>query len=596
VLMDIVLKGEMDGVEAAAQIRKRWAIPIIYLTAYTDDATLKRARVTEPFGYIVKPFSERELRANIEMALYKHQVETKLRAIEKWFATSMQHIGDGIITTDAQGTITFMNQVAEVLSGWKSNEAIGRGLNETVSLVSSDRTSLLAPLLPSVTESGPTVEVEGDVILVNQRRNESIPIYLAVTSLRDPNGDAIGAVMVMRGLSDQKRAAQLLRETEERYLQAQKLEAVGLLAGGMAHEFNNLLTVISGYTGILLNKPQMDEAAREHLKGIQEAGQRASQLTRRLLGFSRKQVLESRVVDLNTLVADMGNMLGRLIGEDIILTTTLAQMLGRVKVDPGQMEQVIMNLVVNACDAMPGGGNLSIETANIGLKESLNWEGPELSPGHYVRLTVKDTGCGMSPEVKARIFEPFFTTKNPGSGTGLGLATVCGIVQQSGGHITVESEPGKGATFNIYLPVVEEKILLSEINPGPIPAWPAQETVLAVEDEDLVRGCILHILRGQGYTVLEANGPEEAIRLCEDYEGLIHLLVTDVVMPGMGGGRMAERVTELHPGMKVLYISGYPEDTVVRHGVQETHARFLQKPFTPDTLAHKVRGVLDDGW
>jgi signal transduction histidine kinase/CheY-like chemotaxis protein len=437
------------------------------------------------------------------------------------------------------------------------------------------------------------VEVGGDVLLVNQRRNEKIPIYLAVTSLRDAAGDAIGTVMVMRDLSDQKRAAQLLRETEEQYLQAQKLEAVGLLAGGMAHEFNNLLTVISGYTGILLNRPQIDEAAREHLKGIQEAGERAGQLTRRLLGFSRKQVLESRVVDLNTLVADMENMFSRLIGEDIMLTTTLAPLLGRVKVDPGQMEQVIMNLVVNACDAMPGGGNLSIETANIGLEESLDWEHPEPSPGRYVRLTVKDTGCGMSPEVKARIFEPFFTTKGPGSGTGLGLATVYGIVQQSGGHVAVESEPGKGATFNIYLPVVEEKILPSEINPGPIPVSPAQEKILVVEDEDLVRGCIVNILRGEGYTVLEASGPEEAICLCEDYEGLIHLLVTDVVMPGMGGGRMAERVTELHPGMKVLYISGYPDDTVVRHGVEETHAPFLQKPFAPDTLACKVREVLD---
>jgi signal transduction histidine kinase len=411
--------------------------------------------------------------------------------------------------------------------------------------------------------------------------------------IEETAGDASGAILVMRDISDQKRSLELLREIEERYLQTQKLEAVGLLAGGIAHEFNNLLTVISGYTTLLLNKSQIDQDSRERLEGIELAGERARRLTRRLLSFSRRQVFEAKVVDLNTLVAAMAQMLRQLISEDIVLITSLASALDRVRVDPGQLEQSLMNLVLNARDAMPGGGSLSIETANVGLEESLHLEHLGVLPGRYVRLTVKDTGCGMTQEVKERIFEPFFTTKEPGSGTGLGLATVYGTVQRSQGHLTVESEPGKGTTFNMFLPAVEEEVQPLEINPAPMIALSAQETVLLVEDDDLVRACILQFLQEQGYTVLETGSPEEALIFCKEYRGSIHLLVTDVVMPGMGGHQLAERAIEFRKGMKVLYISGYPSAVAADHGIMESRVPFLQKPFTPGALARKVREVLD---
>jgi PAS domain S-box-containing protein len=458
VLMDIVLKGDMDGIEAAAEIRARFGIPSIYLTAYADEVTLQRAQVTEPFGYIVKPFSERELRANIEMALYKHQAESRLKSVGKWFASSMQQIGDGVIAADAQGNISFMNRVAEVLTGWTYEEAVGRRLDDVVLLFSSGRASRLDPMTSVAAESELVVDVGGDVFLVDQRSNEEIPIYLAVTPIEATAGDASGTMLVMRDISEQKRSLELLREIEERYLQTQKLEAVGLLAGAIAHEFNYLLTVISGYASPLFNKSQIDQDFRERLEGIALAGERARRLTRRLLSFSRRQVFEAKVVDLNTLVADIAQMLRQLISEDIVLITSLASALDRVRVDPGQLEQSLMNLVLNAHDAMLGGGSLTIETANVGLEESLHLEHLGVLPGHYVRVTVKDTGCGMSQEVKERIFEPFFTTKEPGSGTGLGLATVYGTVQRSHGYLTVESEPGIGSAFNIFLPAVAEEI------------------------------------------------------------------------------------------------------------------------------------------
>jgi PAS domain S-box-containing protein len=381
------------------------------------------------------------------------------------------------------------------------------------------------------------------------------------------------------------------RRLEEQILQSQKMEAVGRLAGGIAHDFNNLLTVITGY-GDLLLKGQLDEQARRKAEEVRKAAERAAGLTRQLLAFSRKQILQPKVISLNDVVSDVDKMLRRLIGEDVELVTLLGRGLDKVKADPGQVEQVVMNLAVNARDAMPQGGKLTVETGNVYLDDAYARRHATVTPGRYVMLAVSDTGTGMDEETQRRVFEPFFTTKEVGKGTGLGLSTVYGIVKQSGGHIWVYSEPGHGTTFKVYLPAAGgageslPKEFSTERPRG-------TETILLVEDEEAVRLLLLNILGAEGYTVLPASNGPDALRLCGGREGPIHLLVTDVVMPGMSGRELAGRVTEECGGVKVLYMSGYTDDAVVRHGVLEEGAAFLQKPFTPEAVLRKVREVLD---
>jgi signal transduction histidine kinase len=409
-------------------------------------------------------------------------------------------------------------------------------------------------------------------------------------------GQAVKNALEQKRLRDEQRQAQKsLEESERRLRQAQKMEAIGQLAGGVAHDFNNLLTIIMGYGEVMLNTLRSEDPSRELINEIRKAGDRAASLTRQLLAFSRQQVLEPKVLDLNTIVIDTEKMLRRLIGEDIGLTTVMDPALERVKVDPGQMEQVILNLAVNARDAMAQGGILTIETGNVGLDESYAQVHPEVKPGRYVLLAVSDTGCGMDEPTKAHIFEPFFTTKGPARGTGLGLATVYGIVKQSGGYIYVNSEPGRGTIFKIYFPSVKETVSCGNSYPGLRKMATGTETLLLVEDEDAVRALTRHALKMCGYTVLEARHGEEAIHIFEQHEGMIHLLVSDVVMPQMGGRQLAERLVAIRPEMRVLYLSGYTDDAVVRHGVLQAEVAFLQKPFTMNALANKVREVLDRG-
>ena len=374
----------------------------------------------------------------------------------------------------------------------------------------------------------------------------------------------------------------------------QRMEGIGLLAGGVAHDFNNLLTIINGYTDLLLKCPPQDGAAVDMLRQIRSAGQRAAGLTRQLLAFSRKQILAPVVLDLNLLISELEKMLRRLIGEDIDLAAALSPDLGRVKADPTQIEQVIINLSVNARDAMPKGGKLTIETRNVVLDESYTQQYPDVRPGRYVMLAVADNGTGMDAAIRARLFEPFFTTKEVGKGTGLGLATVYGIIQQSGGHLAVSSEPGQGSTFKIYLPRCDEPLPASQSAPGA--AQPAQgtETILLVEDEDGVRSIASLALQANGYTVLAARHGEEALQICHEHRGPIHLLLTDVIMPRMSGRELADRIQALRPNLRILYLSGYTDDAIVRHGVLETGTAFLHKPFTPGRLARKVREVLDE--
>ena len=384
------------------------------------------------------------------------------------------------------------------------------------------------------------------------------------------------------------------RRMEEQFHQAQKMEAIGRLAGGIAHDFNNLLTVIDMGTQFLQRGLQSEDPRLSHVKRVREAGQRAAGLTRQLLAFSRQEIVEPKVLDLNQVLDDLDRMLRRIIGEDVDLTLLPAEELWPVKIDPTQIEQVVINLAVNARDAMPTGGKLTIETANVVLDEAYAAHHLEAEPGEYVLLAVSDNGVGMSDEVMARIFEPFFTTKEKGKGTGLGLATVFGIVKQNRGHIRVYSEPDLGTTFRIYLPPVSEGApTLSRPPTGEADLPRGSETLLLVEDETSVREFTRDVLIAQGYRVLSAVDGEEALQVAKDHEGPIHLLVTDVVMPRMSGRELADHLEPSRPEMRVLYVSGYTDDAVVRHGVLAEGIQFLSKPFGMEALALKVRAVLD---
>jgi PAS domain S-box-containing protein len=390
---------------------------------------------------------------------------------------------------------------------------------------------------------------------------------------------------------ERKRAEQALHESEEKLRQAQKMEAVGRLAGGVAHDFNNLLTVILGYGNMVLGQLDENDPAREYVEEMTRAGERAASLTRQLLAFSRKQILAPRVLDLNSVVTEMHRLLERLIGENIHLSTILAPDLSPVRADPGQLEQVIMNLAVNARDAMPGGGKLLLETANVELDAAHARLFPEVRPGAYVMVAISDTGCGISEEVRPHLFEPFFTTKGPGMGTGLGLATVYGIVKQSEGHITVDSAPGQGTIFRIYLPVAAEEKAAAKPRTG-LPLKRGSERLLLVEDEEPVRRIARTALAANGYRVYEAADGEQALEVCRQLGGRIDLLITDVIMPGMNGRELADTLAEQYPALRVLFVSGYTDTAALPEGVGEDNA-FLQKPFTPSSLAKKVRQLLD---
>jgi PAS domain S-box-containing protein len=508
----------------------------------------------------------------------KH-TEEKLRASERRLRTLFETVNLVVLALDSRGHVEYVNPFFLRLTGYGEDEVFGRDWFDFVP--PRDRPQLRGTFRELIERElhphyeNPILTKAGDERMISWHN----------TVLRDTAARAIGTLSVGDDITDRVRLEDQLR-------QAQKMEAVGRLAGGIAHDFNNVLTSIFGYTDLLLAESPAGPA-QEDLQEIKNAATRAASLTRQLLAFSRKQVLQPAVLSLNAIVADLENMLRRLIGEDVHLRTALAPDLGNALVDPGQMEQVILNLAVNARDAMPTGGRLTIETANAQLDDTYAESHRPVTPGRYVQLTVTDTGVGMTPEVRGQIFQPFFTTKEKGKGTGLGLATVYGIVKQSGGYIWAYSEPGHGATFKIYLPRVDAPAdVRAEAEEGAAPAT-GTETVLLAEDDDLLRPLVRGILVKLGYHVLDAPNANAALTVARDHPAAIHLLVTDVVMPGESGRQLARRLAELRPDAKVLYMSGYTDDAIVHHGMLEPGLHYLQKPFTPVALARKVRAVLD---
>ena len=486
---------------------------------------------------------------------------------------------DAIISLTPEGIVLSWNHGAERIYGYSAAETVGRSI---LFISPPDRTIETLTLLKGV-ERGETVEPFETVRL--KKDGTRIHVSLTLSPIENSDGQVVGVSAVARDVTESKNLEAMLR-------QAQKMEAVGQLAGGVAHDFNNLLGVILGYTGLLLDRPGLDDLQRKSIEEIQKAGDRAALLTRQLLAFSRKQVLQPKVLDLNTVVAGAEKLLQRLIGEDIELLVVLNPALGRIEADAGQLEQIIMNLAVNARDAMPPGGKLTIETSNVEIDEDYAAQHPSTRTGSHVMLSVSDTGCGMDAKTKAHIFEPFFTTKEFGKGTGLGLSTVYGIVKQSGGSVWVYSEVGIGTTFKIYLPCVSPALEIAAPSDKSEKIAGGSQTILIVEDEAALLEVTHRSLKAVGYAILAAQSPAEAIRISESHQGPIHLMVTDVIMPGMSGAQLASRLSVPRPEMKVLYVSGYTDDTIVRHGVLEPGLAFLQKPFSPKTLARKVDEIL----
>jgi len=493
---------------------------------------------------------------------------------------AMPELEHAVITANLDGVITDWNPSAEKLFAYPRRDAIGRPVSV---LFPPEKEGVALDWMEKIRQD---LAVSQSEMMCVRKDGKHIDVCLSASPLRDSGGATIAAVFAAHDLAGVKRL-------EQQYRQAQKMEVFGQLAGGVAHDFNNLLTVILGYSELLIRRCTSGDPSRDLLKEIHKAGTRAETLTRQLLTFSRKHAFDAKVLDLNAVVSDTEKMLRRLIGEDILMTTIFAPKLKSVKIDAGQMQQVILNLAINARDAMPRGGRLTIETDNVVLDESYARNHANVRAGNYVMFAISDTGMGMNAATKARIFEPLFTTKGPGKGTGLGLTTVQSIVKQYGGHIEVYTELGRGTSFKVYLPQVNDTAAAGKVQSDMHHLPRGAETILLAEDEDCVRSLTRQVLEICGYTVLDAADGAEAVRLFEKNAEAVQLLISDVVMPNLDGRSLADHLLAIKPRLKILFLSGYPSEAVVRHGVVGTDVDFLQKPFTTSALAQKVRGILD---
>ncbi len=568
---------DVSGLDLLTQI-KHSSPPteVIVITGYASLPSAIQAIEHEAFAYLQKPVEMEQLLATLRRALERRRLTEALHRSEERYRLVTESVSDAVFLLDLQGRPILVNSRVTALTGYSLEELQERPIVPLLIPGASAeiRRQLAAPPgeTPIVFETAITKK-DGCQVWVEASLSSVVK-----------EGRIVGRLGIARDITERKHLEDQLR-------QAQKLEAVGRLAGSIAHDFNNLLTVIGGRTHILGWRLAPDDPVRHDVEIIEQTAERAAALTRQLLAFSRKQVLAPQVLELSAVVTGMGRILRRLIGEDIDLVTRTGP--GRVRVDPSQIEQVLLNLAINSRDAMPSGGTLVIETGLVDLDAEYAHGHAGAEPGPYVLLAVTDTGHGMDEATRAQLFVPFFTTKEPGKGTGLGLATVYGIVKQSGGHIWVYSEVGHGSTFKIYLPRADET---TDAVVGGRPAEAllrGTEIVLLAEDDDGVRLLAREALERSGYTVLEAGHPDAAYEIARDHREGIDLLLTDLVMPGMSGRALAARIKPLRPGLKVLFMSGYTADASVQHGILDGRVAFLQKPFTPGGLARRVREVLD---
>jgi two-component system, cell cycle sensor histidine kinase and response regulator CckA len=583
-LLDLSLP-DSQGLETFNRVHEQApGAPIVVLTGFDDETLATRAVQTGAQDYLVKGHVEGHLLArSMRYAIERQRAAEAVRESEERLRLVIRASNEAVWTWHLATDEVTWNDTVEKLFGYPAGD-VEPTLEWRSTLVHPDDRPRVLAGLQTIIDGGGETWSDQYRFLRCDRTYATVVDHAYV--MRDGAGKPLRVVGAIMDITEHK-------QLEDQFRQAQKMEAIGRLAGGVAHDFNNTLSIILGYSDLLLEDAGPEHPIRESVEVIQESVVRAAMLTRQLLAFSRKQVLAPEVLDLNEAVAHMQEMLRRLIGEDVELITHLDPVAARVKADAGQIGQVLMNLAVNARDAMPHGGRLTLATAHVELDGTLTGRHLEVQPGPYVMLSVSDTGCGMDAETQSHLFEPFFTTKEPGKGTGLGLATVYGITKQSGGHIEVHSEPGRGATFEIYLPRLDGAV--PSARPADAPAAgppPGSETILVVEDEPRVRKLVRVTLERKGYTVLEASQGDEALQICEQHPGPLHLLVTDMVMPGVGGRELVERVRTLRPETKVLFISGYLDGAIVQQDTVLANTPFLQKPFTPAALARKVRAIL----
>lgn len=576
VLMDIRLKGGMDGIAAAQALKTELETPVVYITAHADEEIINRATRTEPFGYILKPIRDSELRSAVQISIHKHEMERRLRASEAWLSTTLRSIGEGVIATNTAGEIVFMNPVAEQLTGWPGAEAHGRLLMEVLALhEESNGAPAENPVIDVLAGRVPDSQRHAHRgYRLTSRTGAATTVELACFENR--SDELLGAILVLRDISGR-------RDLESRVMQSQRMEAIANLAAGLAHDFNNQLTVILGCAEELCES--LSNGERDRAIEISHAASLSTSITRQLLTLSRRETMRPEPLNIDEVIVEMQPAITCALGKTRTLATSLGSNRDRVRADRGQLKQVLLNLALNARDAMPAGGEVHLETSNIDVRDG-SPQALEIPPGPYVRLIVCDSGLGMDKATLERIFEPFFTTKKPGFGTGLGLSMVHSIIVQSGGFISARSEPGLRTAFEILLPRLAGFQTLRDLEGRQSQAagGEATPTVLLVEDEDNVRRVMHKHFENEGFQLLEATSGEEAEVIAERYGEPIHVLVTDVVMPGMSGPQLADRLSLLRPDLKVLFVSGYPHDSL--------EGSYLAKPFSAAQLLGRVRALL----
>lgn len=597
VLMDIMLKGGLDGVEAAEQIRLRFDVPVVYLTAYADEKTLQRAKIAEPFGYLIKPFEARELHTTIEMALYRHRMEKKLKESEQRLATILRSIGDGVIATDENGRVTYMNPVAEALTGWRLSEACGKKLSDIYSIIDSNSHEPIEDPVAIGMYDGIT-GVANDAMIVGKDGFET-PIRYSITPMKDEKGRMMGAVLIFGDISDQKRAEKERQHLEAQLQHTQKLESLGVLAGGIAHDFNNLLVSILGNAGLALIELPGESPARQSIEEIDVAAQRAAELTNQLLAYSGKGKFDVKPLQLNHLVEEMSHLLQTFISKKATLKFDFAPDLPAIEADASQIRQVVMNLITNAAEATGDANGLVTMKTGVMIADrqylSAALLGEALPEGKYVYVEVVDAGCGMDAETVAKIFDPFFTTKF--AGRGLGLAAVLGIVRGHRGAIKVNSVAAQGTRVRILFPISTHMDGYDEQRGGSdskeLREWRGKGVVLIVDDEHSVREVTNRMLKHAGFTTLTAKDGGEGVELFREHAAEIVAVLLDLTMPILDGEQALRQIRRISPDVRVILTSGFTEEAAAARFADLGLAGFIQKPYQPDALIKKFREVLE---
>jgi PAS domain S-box-containing protein len=593
VLMDIKLKGAMEGIEAAEAIRARNHLPVVFLTAYADDSTLARARVTEPSGYILKPFEERTLRTSIELALYKHQAERQLRNSERRYAATLSSIAEGVIAVDDQKRVTYLNPTAEILTGWPAAEAHGKPLDEILRLMRQDtRVPVVNPL--AEVSTGNLCLAHGGPLLLLAKDGQATPVEDSISPIRDDAGVVTGVVLVFHDISERRRAEQEQRFLEARIQRTQQLESLGVLAGGIAHDFNNLLTPIVGYAEMATNQLDPESPLRPMIQTIGKSAQHATELIQQMLAYAGKSRFHPQPINLSSLLQAMTPLLETVAGRRGTLLLEPAAVLPLIDGDLTQVRQVVLNLLINAAEALTDPeGRITVRTGQTRLDRPFleaTLLKDDLFEGLYVSLEVTDTGCGMSPETQLRIFDPFFSTKF--TGRGLGLAAVFGIIRSHRGTIKVTSAPGRGSTFQVFFPcAVLESPLTDKASAGQ-PAWRGSNTILVVEDEPAILSLAQRILEGAGFTVLTSSNGRAGIELFRQGRDDIAAVLLDMTMPQLSGLDTFRELRQLRADVRVLLMSGYSEEEVSERFSGLGLAGFVSKPFVPHRLLAALQRVL----